>query len=59
MRPEAYGDLRIWLCLAVTGVVFTRLLVVGFSEVLPGDLGIDPRPGMAKVLDGVLDYRAQ
>ena len=45
--------------LGATGVVFARLLAIVFSEVLPGDLGIDPRPRMTKVPDGVWDYRAQ
>jgi hypothetical protein len=44
--------------LGVTGVVFTGLLAIAFSEVLPGDLGGDPRPRVAKVADGVWDHRA-
>jgi len=43
----------------VTGFAFTGLLVIAFSEVLPGDLDSDPRPWMGKIRDGVLDYRAQ
>jgi hypothetical protein len=40
------------------GVVFTRLLAIAVSAVLPGDLGSDPRAWMARTRDDIWDHLA-
>jgi hypothetical protein len=42
----------------VTGLAFAVLLGIAIPEVLPDDLGTDPRPQAGKIADGVWDLSA-